>query len=176
MYKEIKGNLISLALEGAFDVIAHGCNCFNLQRAGIAAQMSTVFFTHAFPLEESILKGSIDKLGRIDFQKRRVGNRQSSHRWNANMVYFNTDFWLPKDQTKSLTVVNAYTQYEPGPNLDIEALVLCMRKMNHIFKGKHIGLPQIGCGIAAGSWDVVKFIIQKELKDCDVTVVIYNGK
>ena len=46
--------------------------------------------------------------------------------------------------------------------------------MNHEFKGKHIGLPQIGCGIAGGDWDVVKLLIKQELKDCDVTVVIYN--
>ena len=26
-YEEIQGDLIKLALEGNFDVIAHGCNC-----------------------------------------------------------------------------------------------------------------------------------------------------
>ena len=31
--------------------------------------------------------------------------------------------------------------------------------MNYIFKGKHIGLPQIGCHLAGGSWDIVKEII-----------------
>ncbi len=83
---------------------------------------------------------------------------------------------------KDLTIVNAYTQYGFGRNhsngtqipLDYEALTLCMRKINHVFKGQHIGLPQIGCGLAGGDWNHVKAIIQTELKNCDVTVVIFN--
>ena len=39
--KIISGNLITLALEGHFDVIVHGCNCFGVMGAGIAAQMQT---------------------------------------------------------------------------------------------------------------------------------------
>jgi O-acetyl-ADP-ribose deacetylase (regulator of RNase III) len=169
-YQEIKGDLIELALSGSFDAIAHGCNCFCLQKSGIAAQMSKTFNTHAFPREHPFDKGLIDKLGCIDIRK----------------------------VSESLHVINAYTQYEPGKNLDYEALTLCLRKINKIFKGKHIGLPQIGCGIAGGIWDVNKFsiidaessrkyvklqqrgfkdvktIIQEELEDCDVTVVIYD--
>ena len=34
--KIIKGNLISLALAGEFEVIIHGCNCFCTMGAGIA--------------------------------------------------------------------------------------------------------------------------------------------
>jgi O-acetyl-ADP-ribose deacetylase (regulator of RNase III) len=49
-----------------------------------------------------------------------------------------------------------------------------MRKMNKMFAGKHIGLPQIGCGKARGDWNRVKEIIQRELKGCQVTVVIYD--
>ena len=41
--KIISGNLITLALEGHFDVIVHGCNCFGVMGAGIAAQMQTHF-------------------------------------------------------------------------------------------------------------------------------------
>ena len=49
-----------------------------------------------------------------------------------------------------------------------------MRKINHMFKGQHIGLPRIGCGLAGGDWDIVRGIIQTELKDCHVTVVNYK--
>ena len=59
-----------------------------------------------------------------------------------------------------------------------------MKKINSEFKGKHVGLPLIGCGIAGGIWErnlknnpshkTVKEIIQTELKDCDVTVVHYK--
>jgi O-acetyl-ADP-ribose deacetylase (regulator of RNase III) len=49
-----------------------------------------------------------------------------------------------------------------------------MRKMNHIFKGKHIGMPKIGAGLAGGDWKFIQQIIVRELKDCIVTVVIYK--
>jgi O-acetyl-ADP-ribose deacetylase (regulator of RNase III) len=49
-----------------------------------------------------------------------------------------------------------------------------MRKINHQFKGKKIGFPQIGAGLASGDWNRIKTIIQTELKDCEVTVVIYK--
>lgn len=145
-YIEIKGDLIKLAKEGKFDVISHGCNCFVTMGAGIALSMRT----HFNALEE-------DKLYDLtcDFEIEKLGN-----------IYFYSQ--------ERVTIVNAYTQYYPGPNLDYEALTLCMRKINSIFKGKKIGLPQIGCGIAGGNWDLVKLIIQEELKDCDVTVVIYD--
>ena len=46
--------------------------------------------------------------------------------------------------------------------------------MNHIFKGKHIGLPKIGSHLAGGDWEIIKDIIKEELKDCKITIVIYN--
>ena len=169
-YKEVEGCLIEKSLNGEFDVIAHGCNCFCLQKAGIAAQMSKTFNTLDFLLENVALRGSINKLGQIDYEQVLLTSD------NNILLEKNYDVPAPKINWgfPPLTVVNAYTQYQPGPNLDYEALTLCMRKINHIFKGKHIGLPQIGAGIAGGDWNRIKTIIQQELKDCDVTVVIYN--
>jgi O-acetyl-ADP-ribose deacetylase (regulator of RNase III) len=193
-YQEIKGDLIELALSGSFDAIAHGCNCFSLQKSGIAVQMSKTFDTHAFSREHYVEEGNIDKLGCIDFEeiiKTQLGEVTLSKKYEADNIILDDSF-------KSFYVINAYTQYQPGKNLDYEALTLCLRKINKIFKGKHIGLPQIGCGIAGGIWDVNKFsiidaessrkyvklqqrgfkdvktIIQEELEDCDVTVVIYD--
>lgn len=153
MYKEIQGDLIDLALKGNFDVIAHGCNCFCKQKSGIAKQMSSVFDTDIFDLEINT-EGDINKLGQIDYE----------------------------DKGNNLTVVNCYTQYKYGKNhkngdenpRDYDAIILCMRKLNHEFKSKHIGLPKIGCGLAGGDWNIVKRIIKHELKDCNVTVVMYN--
>ena len=160
-YQEIEGNLITTALEGKFNVIAHGCNCFCLQRAGIAKQMAEIFNTDDLMWEDEKFKGRINKLGMIDYQRIEI---------SSGLI---VDKKEPEEGT--LTVVNAYTQYRPGKNLDCEALILCLRKMNHEFKGKHIGLPQIGCGIAGGDWDIVKEIIKKELKNCDVTIVVYKN-
>ena len=71
-------------------------------------------------------------------------------------------------------ILNIYSQYNPGKNLDYEALSLALRKINDEFDGLSIGLPQIGCGIAGGDWEKVREIIKSELKSCDVTVVIYK--
>ena len=111
---------------------------------------------------------TIEKLGCIDYQTFVLGEYAI---WNLS------DGKNNKNEPE-LTVVNAYTQVYPRADLkplDYEALTLCMRKMNVIFKGKHIGLPRIGAGLARGDWDKVKTIIQHELADCDVTVVIYKN-
>jgi O-acetyl-ADP-ribose deacetylase (regulator of RNase III) len=164
MYKEVNGDLIELARSNNFDVICHGCNCFCVQGSGLAPFMVRAFGTDKFPMEDERLKGDINKLGQIDYET----------------------FYYTKPPMRAITatfvVVNAYTQYGFGRNhpsgtavpLDYSALTLCMTKINHIFSGKHIGLPQIGCGLAGGDWRTVRQIIQCELRDCEVTVVIYN--
>jgi O-acetyl-ADP-ribose deacetylase (regulator of RNase III) len=160
-YNEINGDLIKLAKLGYFDVILHGCNCFNTQRSGLAPQMVKHFGTDTFPMEAEKYKGDINKLGTIDY-----------------MVFTQTVGTNEFDFSEmDLTVVNAYTQYSFGTDrqhLDYDALRLCLRKINHIFKGKKIGLPQIGSGLAGGSWTLIKKIIQEELTDVITIVVIYS--
>jgi O-acetyl-ADP-ribose deacetylase (regulator of RNase III) len=158
-YVEIEGDLIKYAKEGMFDVIAHGCNCFCNMVSGLAPQMVRAFDCNYFPLEDVGTRGDINKLGQIDYKVYPVLERRND---------------MP---VKKLYVVNAYTQY--GANvatkpLDYEALTLCMRKINHQFAGMHVGLPQIGAGLAGGDWETIKLIIQSEFTDCDVTVVIYK--
>jgi O-acetyl-ADP-ribose deacetylase (regulator of RNase III) len=170
-YCEIEGNLITMAKEGKFDVISHGCNCLSNMGAGIAPQMAKEFGCDEFKMEK--LGPTIDKLGCIDYE---------TLYWEDDKRWTKYPDENGKWATIKLTVVNSYSQYKYGKNhsdgvqrpLDYEALTLCMRKINETFKGKHIGLPKIGCGLAGGSWDMVKKIIQKELCDCDVTVVIYK--
>jgi len=175
-YQEVEGDLIKLAKQGRFDVIVHGCNCFCVMGAGIAPQMAEAFACDTFKLEHRDYLGDINKLGQIDYETDYLQDAEG--------------FTTPK----KLTVVNAYTQFNGGCNLDYEALILCMRKINHVFKGMTIGLPQIGCGIAGGVWDenslseddyyawnrgtrdfkFVKYTIQQELKDCNITIVKYK--
>jgi O-acetyl-ADP-ribose deacetylase (regulator of RNase III) len=170
-YKEINGNLITLSLNGEFDVITHGCNCQCVQGAGLAPQMVKHFRTDTFKMEKKEYKGDINKLGTIDYEKLHFSN------WDQRFEKYPDDGdTIPF----SLYVVNSYTQYHYGKNhidgiekpLDYEALTLCLRKINFKFKGKRIGLPGlIGCGLAGGDSDIVKKIIKTELKDCDVTIV-----
>jgi O-acetyl-ADP-ribose deacetylase (regulator of RNase III) len=165
-YTEIEGDLINLAYEGMFDVIAHGCNCFCTMGAGIAVRMAREFGCDKFPMEDEKYRGDINKLGQIDYKVRTIAVGR-------------TEFDI---LDHDLTVVNIYSQYKYGKNhsdgvskpIDYEALTLGLRKMNHIFKGKQIGLPMIGAGLAGGDWDKIKSIIQNELADCKVIVVKFN--
>ena len=179
-YQEIEGDLIKLAKQGKFDVITHGCNCLSNMGAGIAPQMAKAFRVDRYLLES--LGENIDKLGRIDYEMNCIMELDGEVRV-YNPLHIGLNFSI-KDWKliKDVYVVNSYTQFRYGKNhtdgvskpLDYEALTLCMRKINHTFKGKHIGLPKIGAGLAGGDWNRIKKIIQTELKDMQVSVVIYK--
>lgn len=157
--KEVDGNLITLAQSGEFDVIAHGCNCFCTMGAGIAPQMAEAFGCNNpiwYEMEHPSRRGDKLKLGNIE----------------GHMVLANNSL-----QPKMVTVYNMYTQYDTvGIHpLDLEALTLCLRKLNYLEKGKHIGLPLVGCGLAGGNWTEVHDIMKRELKDCELTVVHFKN-
>jgi O-acetyl-ADP-ribose deacetylase (regulator of RNase III) len=169
-YQEIQGDLIEYAKRGLFDVIAHGCNCHSTMGAGLAPQMAKTFGCDRFEME--LIGSDINKLGNIDYETFVLGE---------NAIWSLEDAKNNRNEPE-LTVINAYTQYNYGRNhsdgvlrpIDYEALTLCLRKMNMVFQGKRIGLPMIGAGLAGGDWDHIKYLIQKELRDCQVTIVIYK--
>jgi O-acetyl-ADP-ribose deacetylase (regulator of RNase III) len=150
--KERKGNLIELAKQGYFNVIVHGSNCFCRMGSGIAKAVKENF-TEAFLADMKTIAGDYNKLGNYSFAVESIND------------------------VVSVVVINAYTQYNYGTDsikLDYEALTLCLRKINKNFKHKKIGVPQIGCGLAGGDWNIVSKIIEKELVDMDVTVVYFE--
>jgi len=150
--KEIKGNLITLAQQGEFDIIAHGCNCFCRMRSGIAPQIAKAF-PEAEEADNKTVSGDITKLGNYSIGINELGSRGY------------------------LYVLNIYSQYEYNAStkpLDYEALTLALRKINHNFIKYTIGLPLIGCGLAGGEWGRVKKIIETELNNIDVTIVHYE--
>jgi O-acetyl-ADP-ribose deacetylase (regulator of RNase III) len=171
-YTEIQGDLISLAKRGEFDVITHGCNCFCRMGSGIAPLMAAAFGCDTFPMENpKTHEGMHNKLGAIDFQTRMITTSGS--------VLTIAEGSKHCDMTDHpLHVVNSYTQYHYGHKygapLDYDALALCLKKINFQFKGAHIGLPKIGCGLAGGDWSIVKEMILTYLKNMDVTVVIFK--
>lgn len=192
-YTEIKGDLIELAKQGKFDVIAHGCNCFCTMGAGIAVPMKVAFGCDKFRLEllkeyrydeesgeEYVVKtnnkGDINKLGCIDYEHKYLWFKHPYLKDGETSIAMNHKT-VGQENIKDLIVVNAYTQYYLNPRLkplDYEAITLCMRKMNSIFRSMRIGLPMIGAGLAGGDWERIKTIIQTELKDCDTAIVIFN--
>lgn len=170
--KTIKGDLIELANQGHFDVITHGANCFCTMGAGIAVPMKQYFGCDKFPMEDPKYRGDINKLGTIDYQIHNLILNKPIRLGNVNLM-------APDFGGQDLIVINSYTQYRYGSNhpdgvyhpVDYEAITLCMRKINHTFRGKSIGLPKIGCGLAGGDWKIVSKIIEKELNAMDVTIV-----
>ena len=168
-YNEVEGDLIKLAKQGTFDVITHGVNCFCNMASGIAPQMARAFGANVFPLEDQDTRGDMNKLGQIDYKMLYITP--------SGLVAGDALKMRRPEDAKLLAVVNSYSQYQPRVDikpLDYEALTLCLRKINAKFAGNHIGLPKIGAGLAGGDWDRIKIIIQQELKDCEVTVVIYK--
>lgn len=170
-YIEIKGDLIDLSYQNKFDVICQGNNCFCTQKSGLAPQMVKHFGTDTFDLEDIKYKGDKSKLGKIDYEC-------------LHFTEYNQKFEKVPDDTNpilfSMYVVNCYTQYYYGTKfgipVDYNAVRSCMKEINTKFKGKRIGLPLIGAGLAGGNWTIIKEIIQTELKDCDVTIVNYGKR
>lgn len=171
--KTIKGDLIKLALQGEFDIIMHGCNCFCVQKSGIARQMVEHFKTNdrdLYKKESKIFSGVRLKLGTIEGHQHIVKTETDSGRYT----------------TIGIKVYNAYTQYYHARNapqgltvyLDYGALRSCLKDLKHrvtnSFKTQRIGLPKIGCGLAGGDWNTVKRIIEQELQGLDVTIVEYE--
>ena len=146
--KIIKGDLIKLALEGKFDVIVHGCNCYCTMGAGIAMAIKSEF-PEVYEADCKTEKGSKDKLGTY------------SHAT------------IEKNENK-ITVINAYTQHDykgPGIKADYDAIRSVFKQLKSNYSGKLIGYPKIGAGLAGGDWKQISKIIDEELINEDHTLV-----
>lgn len=150
--KHINGNLITLAQEGHFDVIVHGCNCFCTMGRGIALS----------------IKGACPQAYEAD-QRTTPGDR-------AKLGTFTCAEVSAKGHT--FTVVNAYTQFDyrgPGVNADYEAIRRVFRAIKLQFSGCRIGYPLIGAGLARGAWPTIEEIIDDELAGLDHTLVSFTS-
>lgn len=149
--KTLHGDLLQLALDGRFDVIVHGCNCWCTMGAGIAAQIKARF-PEAYAADLRTTKGDRDKLGSIS---------------SALIVRDTTRFH----------VVNAYTQFNwrgAGVKADYPAMGQAMRAVRQAFSGRRIAYPMIGAGLAGGDWAVIAPLIDEALAVEDHTLVIYQ--
>jgi len=159
-YREITGNLLTMAKAGEFDMIVHGCNCFATMGAGIAAEVAEVF-PEAKEADEKFSRTIPRSLAKLGLYSKAI---------------------IPLKGKKELTVVNAYTQYQPGPDFRMEALEKWIVKINawiehqaYIKEGYKIGFPQIGCGIGGGDWEEVKrTILDKMHLKFDITFVYFD--
>ncbi len=148
---KVKGDLIALALDGQFDVIIHGCNCFCTMSAGIARAILDEF-PEAYTADLVTTKGDRNKLGDYSFATVKRGD-------------------------KTITIINGYTQfhYQGASDLvDYEAMQSLFKKVKQHYSGKRIGYPKIGAGLAGGNWERISAIIDQELADEDHSLVIYD--
>jgi len=147
----IKGDIIALAKQGKFDVVVHGCNCFNTMGAGVAKLIRNTF-PEAWQADQATEKGDRTKLG----------------------TYTKAEILLANGH--QLIVINAYTQYHYGGGgklVDYEALKRVFEAIAHDFPDKHIAYPAIGAGLAGGDWNKISTLINEALKNHQHTFVEY---
>ncbi len=146
-----KGDLIELGIEGEFDLIVHGCNCFCSMGAGIAKTIKQKF-PEAYKIDLETVKGDKSKLGTISFVE-------------------------SKTKSGKLIIVNGYTQFNwrgNGRKVDYEAVRNVFKNIKQKFSGLRIGYPAIGADLAGGDWTIISKIIEEELKNENHTFVEFK--
>lgn len=143
MLKHNKGNLLDLAEAGEFDVVVHGCNCFNTMGGGIARQIRERYREVA-DVDSLTVRGNYNKLGN----------------WTSEEV-------LRKNGLGEFTVVNAYTQYNMSTGEDVfeyTAFELILQKLAHLYGTKRFGFPHIGMGLAGGNKERIMAMLENFAK------------
>lgn len=129
-----QGNLLEMGKNKEVDIIVHGCNCFNVMGAGIAAQIAQQF-PDAKLADDETIRGDAGKLGTYTIG---MGGR--------------------------LVILNAYTQYSTSKNgedvFEYTAFQRVLDKIAYRFGKWRIGLPMIGMGLAGG--DKVRILTMME--------------
>lgn len=148
MITHIKGNIITEARSGKYNYLAHGCNCFNKMKSGVAAAIVKEY-PSAQMVDFLTLEGDQSKLGTFSIAT-----------------------------CANIKILNCYTQYRYGTDsrkLNYEALYCCFEKVNKLLTvDDKLLIPKIGCGLAGGNWDIVYSMIDILLKDKNVTYVEYE--
>ena len=168
--KQINGNLIALALQGEFDVIAHGANTKNVMGAGIALQIADQF-PEALDADTECFRMCRNT------DTPMIGKMSVAHHLSVR-------------SGKHITILNWYTQIYPGgpcPNDDadirLKAIATCAKNTVEHFvamksfqykRNVKVGLPLIGCGLAGLDETAVIPILESAFAGTDCTLVRYQ--
>jgi len=153
--KIVTGDLLQLGKDNEFDIIMHGCNCFNMMGGGIAFQIADRF-PDAKLADDETIKGDPGKLG---------------------------TYTIGMDGR--LVILNCYTQYSVSRDgQDVFEYIAFERVLSKIINrfGKwRIGLPLIGMGLAGGDEGRIMPMIEAfakriEAQGGSVTIVKWGGK
>ena len=145
---EVSGCIVYNFENNKYDAIIHGCNCFNTMGAGLAKSIK-LKFPNAYYEDLKTKKGDIKKLGTY-----------------TSVI------------TKYGIIINAYTQYSYSykkTTCDYEAIRNVFISLNKDFKGKFIGIPKIGSGLAGGDWLKIYNIINEVTPDLNIEVVEFSA-
>ena len=122
--KIVKGDLVDMGKNNDFDIIVHGCNCFNTMGGGIAYQIQE-HFPDAKLADDETIRGDAGKLGTYTVG---MGGR--------------------------LVILNCYTQYSISRDgkdvFEYNAFERVLDKISLRFGKWRIGMPMIGMGLAGG--------------------------
>lgn len=147
---EIKGDLFKEINNGRYDVLVHGCNCFNSFISDTAKRIKAIY-PQAYEADKNTVKNDRGKLGGF----------------SAGTILCNNN---------PLLIVNAYTHFhylKQYSQLDYVALnMVCKKIANRFSNVERIIMPNLGDGFGNGEWEDVKPIIMKYLYRHDVTVVL----
>jgi len=155
----VKGDLLEAFCDpdSDYNVLVHGCNCFNSMGAGFAKQLAKRF-PEVEKLDSQTEKGDFKKLGSIGVLKEVT------------------------DSGKSVYIINAYIQYYYGkrfnhpnmPHANYTAIESCFLKVREQFKSDDFKIcyPAIGSGLAGGNSKVIDFIINQSLDGVNHTKFI----
>lgn len=145
MIKHVKGDLLTLAKAGKFDIIVHGCNCQNTMGSGIAAQIKAQYpeaFQADWEYDQQMARRRYNKLG--------------------NFTWAST--------SDGFKIINAYTQFHYLPrnvdHFEYASFKLILQKLVYYYGNYDFGLPYIGMGLAGGD----KFRIQQLLDEFAVEI------
>ena len=155
-FVEVDGDAIELFFQSTTDaIIIHGANCQKIMGAGIANQIR-------------------EKLSPL-FYLDQYDNRTPTQRFgNYSAVV------VGQIEETIKIGVNLYTQFQPGPQFDLDALKVALKSFSwSIPKDKRAGMtvfmPKIGCGIGGGKWEDIEPSVKEGLKDFNVVVVNYSA-
>jgi O-acetyl-ADP-ribose deacetylase (regulator of RNase III) len=156
----IEGDLLALAEAGKFDIIVHGCNCFNTMGLGLARAIR-LLYPEAYAADAKTKSGDKNKLGQYTHAKTAFG----------------------------FTVINAYTQYGVATSTeDVFEYGWFETFLTNLFIDietnnvpVNIGFPYLGCGLAGGDEERIitlleEFAFDLSLSDTPATVTLVKYK
>lgn len=155
-----KGNLVKLMKQSVEhdDILqpkvffTHGCNCHAAMGSGIAPQIAA-----AFPQVEEADRLYYNMMSR-------------THRHNDMLGEI-----MPVPLSKNVTLINSYTQFYPGRDFRIDALISAFSLINNMIAGHTLIIPRIGAGVAGGDWDLISNTIDRVTPDVKITVIDWDG-